>query len=378
VEEPALQTPDDIEVDAVHEEANGASASDLTASEDPGDLDDESYLKGVLEALLFSADHPMSAKELARAAQIDRKRATELVELLRKEYENRGLRIELVADGYCFRTHARYRSFVQKFLSLRPVRLSRAQLETLAIVAYRQPVTRPEVDDVRGVDSGQVLKGLLERDLVKILGKKDEPGRPMLYGTSAGFLELFNLTSLKELPSLREFTELSQESRQKYEAELGEDAPAGPIVQEETDADSRGAEDDSSTAEESSVTSETLSTEGSSAVGEMEQSGEGGGAADSDAADLDEQAFDDEESDEESDEDADDEDSDDDDEDSDDDDDSDEESDEDADDEDSDDDDEDSDDDDDSDEESDEDADDEDSDDDDEDSDDAEDSDDEE
>jgi segregation and condensation protein B len=112
------------------------------------------------------------------------------------------------------------------------VRLSRAQLETLAIVAYRQPVTRPEVDDVRGVDSGQVIKGLLERDLVKILGKKDEPGRPMLYGTSAGFLELFNLTSLKDLPSLREFTELSQESRQKYESELGEDAPAGAITEE--------------------------------------------------------------------------------------------------------------------------------------------------
>ena len=102
------------------------------------------------------------------------------------------------------------------------MRLTRAQVETLAIIAYRQPITRPEVDDVRGVDSGPVLKLLLERDLVRILGKRDEPGRPLIYGTTSHFLEFFGLKSLKDLPTLREFTELSDESRADFEDELGE------------------------------------------------------------------------------------------------------------------------------------------------------------
>jgi segregation and condensation protein B len=105
------------------------------------------------------------------------------------------------------------------------VKLTRAQIETLAIAAYRQPITRPEIDEIRGVDSGATLKLLLERDLVRILGKKDEPGRPLLYGTTNHFLEFFNMKSLKDLPTLREFTELSDESRRVAEAELGEVLP---------------------------------------------------------------------------------------------------------------------------------------------------------
>jgi segregation and condensation protein B len=100
--------------------------------------------------------------------------------------------------------------------------MTRAQLETLAIVSYRQPLTRPEIDDIRGVDSGPVLKTLLDRDLIKILGKKDEPGRPLLYGTTQTFLEFFGLKSLKDLPSLREFTELSDDSRRVFAREMAE------------------------------------------------------------------------------------------------------------------------------------------------------------
>jgi segregation and condensation protein B len=99
--------------------------------------------------------------------------------------------------------------------------MTRAQVETLAIIAYRQPLTRPEVDEIRGVDSGATMKMLLERELIKILGKKDEPGRPLLYGTTPAFLEFFGLKSLKDLPPLREFTELSEESRRVYEEEMG-------------------------------------------------------------------------------------------------------------------------------------------------------------
>jgi segregation and condensation protein B len=101
------------------------------------------------------------------------------------------------------------------------VRLSRAMLETLAIVAYRQPVTRPEVDDIRGVDCGPVLKTLLDRGLVRIIGKKEEVGRPMLYGTTPEFLRIFNLRDLSELPTLREFYDLSAEDQSRVEAEHG-------------------------------------------------------------------------------------------------------------------------------------------------------------
>jgi segregation and condensation protein B len=118
-----------------------------------------------------------------------------------------------------------YAPFVRELAGGKPVKLSRAQVETLAIAAYRQPITRPEIDEIRGVDSGATLKLLLERDLVRILGKKDEPGRPLLYGTTTHFLEFFNMKSLRDLPTLREFTELSDESRRVAEAELGDVLP---------------------------------------------------------------------------------------------------------------------------------------------------------
>jgi segregation and condensation protein B len=119
-----------------------------------------------------------------------------------------------MSGGYLFRTHHAYSTWVQQLIQGRPVRLSRAQLETLSIVAYRQPITRPEIDQIRGVDSGATLKLLLDRHLIRILGKKEEPGRPMLYGTTKEFLDFFSLKDLRELPTLREYSELSEESRQ--------------------------------------------------------------------------------------------------------------------------------------------------------------------
>jgi segregation and condensation protein B len=202
----------------------GPSEVDESRVDDTG-----AYLKGLLEALLFVSDRPLEIKDLARAAKIDKKRVEELVQEIRSDYQNRGVRLDEVGDGFAFRSNPAYSEYVRGYLSLRPVRLSRAQLETLSIVAYRQPITRPEVDDIRGVDAGPVLKGLLERDLVRIIGKKDEPGRPMLYGTTQTFLQVFSLKSLRDLPTLREFTELNDESRKTFEEELGEEAPEGPI-----------------------------------------------------------------------------------------------------------------------------------------------------
>src|SRR5262249_16239625 len=183
------------------------------------------HLKGVLEALIFASEHPLPARELARIARAELRVVKLLLAELVADYHHRGFRLDEVAGGFVFRTSPAFAPFVREQAAKKPVKMSRAQLETLAIVAYRQPITRPEIDEVRGVDSGAVLKSLLERELVRILGKKDEPGRPMLYGTTAEFLEFFGLSKLADLPTLREFTELSDESKRTYERELGEDVP---------------------------------------------------------------------------------------------------------------------------------------------------------
>jgi segregation and condensation protein B len=193
----------------------------------PGGEVVRAHLKGVLEALIFASEHPFQAKELARAAQADLKLVRALLAELVGEYHARGVRLDEVAGGFVFRTNPVFAPFVREQVAKKPVKMSRAQIETLAIVAYRQPITRPEIDEVRGVDSGAVLKSLLERDLVRILGKKDEPGRPMLYGTTPAFLEFFGLKALGDLPTLREFTELTDESKRTYERELGEDPTPG-------------------------------------------------------------------------------------------------------------------------------------------------------
>jgi segregation and condensation protein B len=181
-----------------------------------------SHLKGLLEALVFASDRPIKAQELAKAASAQAKLVKELLAELKGEHASRGVQLDEVAGGWIFRTNAAFAPFVRDLTKQKPVRLTRAQVETLSIIAYRQPITRPEIDDIRGVDSGPVLKLLLERDLCRILGKKDEPGRPLLYGTTTVFLEFFGLRSLKDLPTLEEFTELNEDSRRVVERELGE------------------------------------------------------------------------------------------------------------------------------------------------------------
>jgi segregation and condensation protein B len=186
------------------------------------------HLRGLLEALVFASDKPLKTTELARVASAPLKQTRDLLAELKLGYASRGIVLEEVAGGWLFRTSAQYAPFVRDLTNERPVRLTRAQVETLAIVAYRQPITRPEIDDIRGVDSGATLKLLLERDLVRILGKKDEPGRPLLYGSTAAFLELFGLKSLKDLPTLKEFTELNEDSRRFAQATLEGTSPAPP------------------------------------------------------------------------------------------------------------------------------------------------------
>jgi segregation and condensation protein B len=186
-------------------------------------------LQSIVESLLFAADKPLTLRQLADlCGESDLGNLRGALAALEEDYQNRGVQLHAVAGGHQFRTNPDNAPWVQKLLAQKPVRLTRAQLETLAICAYRQPITRPEIDEIRGVDSGGTLKTLMERSLVRILGKKEEPGRPLLYGTTREFLEFFNLGDLKDLPSLREFHELSEEHQAEVAA-LESAAPAGSI-----------------------------------------------------------------------------------------------------------------------------------------------------
>jgi segregation and condensation protein B len=200
-------------------------------------------LTGLIESLLLAAEEPIDLKgllEVIRELQSDitPDQLKEEIERLRIELreQGRGIRIGEVGGGYQLRTPTEAAPYIKKMVARRPPRLTRATLETLAIVAYRQPVTRGEVEDIRGVDSGAVLKHLLQKKLVKILGRKDEPGRPLLYGTTKEFLGFFSMKDLKSLPTLQDFAELSDEHR----AALG----LGPKQAEEEDAETRLARED--------------------------------------------------------------------------------------------------------------------------------------
>ena len=205
-------TQTDVQTDNGASE-NGAGAPVAPSSES---------LKNVIESLIFVSSSPVTVKRLARAARATMAEVQPLLDELVADYAHRGVHLYYVAGGYQFRSARESADFVKTLVAPKPVRLSRAQLETLAIVAYRQPLTRPEVDDVRGVDSGSSLKMLAERGLVKILGRKDEPGRPLVYGTTPQFLEFFGMSSLKDLPTLQEFSDLTDEHKALFEEKTGE------------------------------------------------------------------------------------------------------------------------------------------------------------
>jgi segregation and condensation protein B len=186
---------------------------------------DSAQLKHLVEALVFASDKPMTLVRLRQLTRVsDVRRLEQSLAELADDYKERGIVLQQVSGGFQFRTRTQFSSWVQQLIAGRPVRLSRAQLETLAIIAYRQPITRPEIDEIRGVDSSATLKLLLDRSLIRILGKKEEVGRPMLYGTTKDFLDFFSLGDLRELPTLREYSELTDESRQVMSDELGIDA----------------------------------------------------------------------------------------------------------------------------------------------------------
>jgi len=170
-------------------------------------------LRKVIEAFIFVAESPLSLDRLAVLLDRPRAEIKPVVEQLQQEYADsrRGFNLAAVAGGYQFRTSAELAPQFRRLNKDRSTRFSRAAMETLSIIAYRQPVTRAEIEYLRGVDSGGVMKTLLDKNLLRILGKKDIPGRPLMYGTSRHFLELFGLHSLNDLPTLKEFSALDTE-----------------------------------------------------------------------------------------------------------------------------------------------------------------------
>ncbi|HEY1375087.1 MAG TPA: SMC-Scp complex subunit ScpB [Candidatus Binatia bacterium] len=180
-------------------------------------------LKSILESLLFASDGPLTAARLAEVIEgVERKEIAAALAEMQSEYDSagRGFRLSEVAGGYHMRTARENADWVKKLYRDRPARMSKATLETLAIIAYKQPITRAEMEAIRGVDVDGVVATLLDRRLIRIVARKDIPGRPFLYGTTPEFLQVFNLKDLSQLPTLKEMEEMT------LPAPLEEEPPA--------------------------------------------------------------------------------------------------------------------------------------------------------
>lgn len=185
-------------------------------------------LKSVVESLLFISDVPLTIDRLcAILEEYERRDVQVAVDLLGEEYaqDGRGVYLAEVAGGYQLRSRPGNADYIRRLIRGKTFKFSRSALETLAMIAYRQPITRAEVEYLRGVDSGGVLKTLLEKKMIRILGKKDIPGKPLIYGTTREFLEVFNLPNLASLPTLKDIHELADQYADVEQAELPLESP---------------------------------------------------------------------------------------------------------------------------------------------------------
>ncbi len=168
-------------------------------------------IRHILESLLFVAADPLPVERMKKILDVEDARIVrEALEALAEEYENRGgaFILKEVAGGYQIRTRPEFGPWIKRLLQPAPARLSKAAMETLAIIAYKQPVIRNEIEHIRGVDCGGILRMLMEKKLIRVLGRKTLPGRPLIYGTTRQFLEVFELKDLTELPTPEEVENL--------------------------------------------------------------------------------------------------------------------------------------------------------------------------
>ncbi len=188
----------------------------------------------IVEALLFAAGKPLSLEQLARLLPDvvqDKSQLRALLEQLQQRYEGHGIELVEVGSGYRFQVRQPYSHWVGRLWEEKPPRYSRATLETLALIAYRQPITRGEIEEIRGVSvSSNIIKSLQEREWIRVVGHRDVPGRPALYATTRQFLDYFNLKSLEQLPPLSEIRDLEDIAR-----ELEQHEASAPASRSESD-----------------------------------------------------------------------------------------------------------------------------------------------
>jgi len=204
---------------------------------------DKDSLKPLIETIIFAADHPISFEKLMNVLEGEKRDEVRLAlnELI-TEYASsgKGIVVEEVAGGYQFRTRPAFAPWLRRLFKIGFQKLSKASMETLAMIAYKQPITRMEIEELRGVDSGGVLKTLMDRNLIKIIGRKEVPGRPAVYGTTKEFLEIFDLKDLSCLPTLKEIIMPQEE---EVAGETSEDNSAGGTsIQTQGRGDDSGGE----------------------------------------------------------------------------------------------------------------------------------------
>lgn len=237
-----VESPCEADLNGAGESAhdNGIAAPAETSS-----IAEMRELSGILEALLFMAADPLPMNRIVTlVGAVSKQHVQEALMRLKDEYarEGRGLDLVEIAGGYRLVTKPDYAPWIKRLEKIKaPAKLSRSALESLAIIAYKQPIVRAEIEQIRGVETSGVLRTLLERKLVRIVGRKEEPGRPILYGTTKFFLEHFGLRDLSQLPPLRELKELGESEQVLLPMEEGqsleEDRPFSEIqdIEGETD-----------------------------------------------------------------------------------------------------------------------------------------------
>ncbi len=222
-------TPDEVAVASAEDEGGGASVADL-------------------EALLFVAERPLSRQELRTVARLSADEIDERLGDLEVQLRERGIRLVSQGDRVMLGTSPESGALIARYLGADAVRLSPAALETLAIIAYRQPVTRGVIERIRGVDSGHVVRGLLHRRLIHEQGRAETPGRPILYGTSMEFMESFGLTSLDDLPPLEaeiaaQLAQAEEDARTEGEGADEPDDDGSADAQDDEEPEPEGAPD---------------------------------------------------------------------------------------------------------------------------------------
>jgi len=236
---------------------------------------EQQQLKNIIEAVLMSAEKPLKVNDIENLFAGDndmpaRDDIRKTLKLLIEDYDNRGFELKEVASGFRLQVRQDYSQWIGRLWEEKPARYTRALLETIALIAYRQPITRGEIEEVRGVSvSSNIIKTLIEREWIKVLGHKDVPGKPALYGTTKEFLDYFNLKSLEDLPSLAEIKDLDQ-----IHQELDLDIDNTDATDDSSDVESTDTDSDAGSEEIDEVTDVTTVPTTADNDGSFEENGD--------------------------------------------------------------------------------------------------------